>query len=350
MSKKINGDEMDSYMAVKPLELKEIIKAFILQRKTLMIKGKPGEGKTSIVEQVANELNYQCLLSHPAISSPTDYKGMPVFIQQDCKAKFLPYETLETLVNTQVPTIYFLDDFGQALPSVQAAIQNLLSSRQVGDHKISDKVVFILATNDRNQGAHVNGVLSTIKSRCGSIVELQSDPKHWLEWAVQNNIRPEVTGFIRLRGEMLSQFEISNELVNFPCPRTVANVSDILNMDTLSDFLQSICIQGAVGLGFAGEFAGWLRMYKTMVSPDYIIANPANAEIPNEPSTKLAIISALAYRANKENLSAIIEYGDRMEPELRVMMIEYSIMSKDAKLKETGAYGKWIVNNQKFLK
>ena len=334
-------------ISLKPKELSMLLKECVKNRMTVLIKGKPGVGKTSIVQQVSDELGYECYISHPSIQSPTVYMGLGVYDRENQKAKFLPYDFLERLVHADKPTVAFLDDFGQALPSVQAAIQNLLSSRQVGDHKVSDNVVFIIATNDRNQGAYVNGVLSTIKSRCGTILQLDTDAEHWLNWAVKNGIRPEVTGFIRLRPEMLCQFEVSNEIVNFPCPRTVENVSKILDMEC-NDFLKNVAIIGAVGEGFATEFEGWLRLYKNMVSPDYIIANPTTAEVP-EGDALIAITSALAYKANKENLGAIMTYGERLSPEYNVNMIEYYIMAKNPKLKETGEYAKWVVKNQRHL-
>ena len=334
-------------ISLKPKELSMLLKECVKNRMTVLIKGKPGVGKTSIVQQVSDELGYECYISHPSIQSPTVYMGLGVYDRENQKAKFLPYDFLERLVHADKPTVAFLDDFGQALPSVQAAIQNLLSSRQVGDHKVSDNVVFVIATNDRNQGAYVNGVLSTIKSRCGTILQLDTDAEHWLNWAVKNGIRPEVTGFIRLRPEMLCQFEVSNEIVNFPCPRTVENVSKILDMEC-NDFLKNVAIIGAVGEGFATEFEGWLRLYKNMVSPDYIIANPTTAEVP-EGDALIAITSALAYKANKENLGAIMSYGERLSPEYNVNMIEYYIMAKNPKLKETGEYAKWVVKNQRHL-
>lgn len=334
-------------ISLKPKELSMLLKECVKNRMTVLIKGKPGVGKTSIVQQVSDELGYDCYISHPSIQSPTVYMGLGVYDRENQKAKFLPYDFLERLVHADKPTVAFLDDFGQALPSVQAAIQNLLSSRQVGDHKVSDNVVFVIATNDRNQGAYVNGVLSTIKSRCGTILQLDTDAEHWLNWAVKNGIRPEVTGFIRLRPEMLCQFEVSNEIVNFPCPRTVENVSKILDMEC-NDFLKNVAIIGAVGEGFATEFEGWLRLYKNMVSPDYIIANPTTAEVP-EGDALIAITSALAYKANKENLGAIVTYGERLSPEYNVNMIEYYIMAKNPKLKETGEYAKWVVKNQRYL-
>ena len=337
------------YMSLKPRELAELLKECMKLKMTVLIKGKPGIGKTSIVEQVAKELDYECFISHPSVQSPTVYMGLGVYDRENNKAKFLPYDFLERLVHAEKPTIAFLDDFGQALPSVQAAIQNLLTSRQVGDHKVSDNVVFVIATNDRNQGAYVNGILSTIKSRCGTIVNLDVDHEHWLDWAVKNQIRPEVTGFIRIRPEMLCQFEVSNEIINFPCPRTVENVSKILDMKC-NDFLKSVAITGAAGIGFSTEFEGWLRLYRNMVSPDYIIENPHTAEIPDDPSALIAITSALAYRANKDNLEAIMIYGDRLPPEFNIKMVEYEIMARDSKLKETGAYAKWIIKNQVYLK
>jgi len=339
----------DRYLSVKPSQLKQMLKEYIKRGKSVLVVGEPGGGKTTILGQVAEEIDHDLVVSHPAIQSPTDYRGMPIYEQEEKRAKFLPYEALEQLVTTTTPTIFFLDDAGQATPSVQAAFQNLLSSRQVGDHKISDKVVFIIATNDRGQGAHVTGMLSTIKSRCATILKLEPDPTDWLDWAVREGIRPEVTGFIKNRPEMLSKFEVSNEMVNFPCPRTVANLSDNLKMNFTPE-LRFIANAGSVGLGFANEFEGWLRLYESMVSPDYILSNPLEAEIPShDPSAVIAVTSALAYLANKENLSAIMLYGDRLEPEFRINMIEYNIMARYPKLKETKAYIEWAVKNQKHM-
>ena len=336
-------------ITIKPKELKEVLGKFLEKRIPILITGTPGSGKTSIVQQVAKEKRYDCFISHPSIQSPTDYRGFPVYNVNDDRAVFKPYETLEKLVTTDRPTLFFLDDFGQALPSVQAAVQNLLSSRQVGDHKISDDVVFVLATNDRGQGAHVNGVLSTIKNRCGTIVELKTDPDDWLNWATQNNIRPEVTGFIRLRPDLLSKFEVTNELRNFPSPRSVAKISDDLDMDFSSDNVRFAVIAGSVGAGFAYEFESWLSLYKSMITPQAILRDPKNAEVPKEVSAKIAVTTALAYQVNKENLQAIMTYGERLEPEFRVKMIEYEIMGRHEELKETSEYVNWLIENQKYL-
>ena len=344
--------ETQSTTTLHPLEVQELLEQFISNKKTVMITGTPGSGKTCIVSQTAENLGYDLVISHPAIQSPTDYRGMPVYAAQEDRAKFMPYEALERLVTTDKPTIFFLDDFGQSLPSVQAAIQNLLSSRQIGDHKISDKVVFVIATNDRKQGANVSGVLSTIKSRCASIINLETDAQHWLHWATQNGIAPEVTGFIRLRPELLSQFTVSNELVNFPCPRTVENLSDILKMKFSSNIIKVAAIAGAVGEAFCLEFTSFLTVFNNIVSPDYILTNPETAEIPDNPSVIFAVTSALAYRANKSNLQAIMTYGDRFSSDMVdyvVKMIEKDTMSRHPELKETSEYLSWVVKYQEHL-
>ena len=66
----------------------------------------------------------------------------------------------------------FLDDLGQAPMSVQAAAMQLILARRINGFKISDKVIFMAATNRREDKAGVTGILEPVKSRFAWIVEL----------------------------------------------------------------------------------------------------------------------------------------------------------------------------------
>jgi hypothetical protein len=70
---------------------------------------------SDIVEQVANELDHELLISHPVVEDPTDSKGLPFAAADGQSARFLPFGDLERALQARKrPLIWFLDDLGQA--------------------------------------------------------------------------------------------------------------------------------------------------------------------------------------------------------------------------------------------
>jgi len=84
----------------------------------ILIKGAPGVGKTDIIKEACDKSNNHLIISHPVVSDPVDYKGFPYVI--DNEAHFLPFEDLNQLIQAAAPTVYFMDDLGQAPAAVQA--------------------------------------------------------------------------------------------------------------------------------------------------------------------------------------------------------------------------------------
>jgi hypothetical protein len=242
-----------------------------------------------------------------------------------------------------------MDDFGLATQQLQGSAMHLLSERRVGHHKISDKVTFILATNNKGEMAGVNGILEPVKSRCVTILKMEPDATDWLRWAVGNGIRPEVTGFIRLRPELLWDFMPSNDFINSPSPRTVEHVNDILNME-LPRTVSNAMIYGSIGDGFSREFLGFLKLYDNMVDPDFIINNPEEVEIPNDnPSLIYAYMSALTYRVNPKNFDNIVKFARRLSTEYNVKLVHYDLIAKNPKLVNSKTYIDWVVDFQEYF-
>ena len=152
---------------MKPSQLSEILKVAITNKLTLLIKGAPGIGKTDIVKMICNLIAARLIMTHPVVSDPTDIKGLPFIVTQvDGKqvAEFLPIGHMRLLIDADELTVVFFDDLGQAPPSVQAAVMQLLLERRINGHKVSDNVVFVAATNDRSHKAHVQACSNPSKA------------------------------------------------------------------------------------------------------------------------------------------------------------------------------------------
>ena len=83
----------------------------------------------------------------------------------DGQAEFLPFGDLRALIQADKDTVFFLDDLGQAPPTVQAAAMQLILARRINGHHVSDSVTFIAATNRKQDKAGVSGILEPVKSR-----------------------------------------------------------------------------------------------------------------------------------------------------------------------------------------
>lgn len=281
-------------------------------RLPVLITGPPGVGKTDIITQAAYYCEHDVVVSHPALSDPTDYKGLAWMDNGSGMAKFLPIGEMNSLLYCQKPTVWIMDDLGQASESVQKALMQWILGRMVGDHRLPDHVTIVAATNRRQDRAGVGGFLAPIRSRFKTIVELEVDNAEWCDWAIQHDIVDNVITFLRsIRPALLSTDDApSADIVNCPSPRTWSNLSDIERLN----LPQHIAIQaygGAVGKGASTEYVAFCNELANMVSLDAILDNPTTAELPQKPPQCYATATGLASRTNYRNFGTVMTYCDR---------------------------------------
>ena len=327
---------------MKPSHLKTNLLKCMKARLPVLIKGAPGVGKSDIVAQVAAELEMDLILSHPVVSDPTDFKGLPAIV--DGQADFLPFGDLLLLIEAVKPTIAFLDDLGQAPACVQAAAMQLILARRVNSHIISDHVVFVAATNRRQDRAGVTGILEPVKSRFATIYELTQDIDDWVEWAFAHEMPGKLIAFAHFRPGLLTAFKPSPDIVNGPCARTFANVGKLINAGI--EDMESIV--GAVGEGCAVEMMGFFKYWQELPNLSAVIADPEKAKVPVEPAALYAIVTGLVEKATKTNVGRIFKYGKRLPKDFNILLGRDCIR-KDASIQNTNAFIKWAIDNKDIL-
>lgn len=333
-----------SMIEVTTTQLHTILKGAVQLRSNTLIVGSPGIGKSDIVEGVAKETGNDLVIFHPVTMDPTDAKGLP-YVEKG-RATYLLDDHLRKLVEATKPTIAFFDDLGQAPASVQAACMQILQARRINGHAISDQITFIAATNRRADGSGVNGILEALKSRFRPIVELAPELDPWIEWARNAGMPVELIAFLRMRPGLLNDPKPSKEMVNFPCPRTIAAVGEWMN----AGFTDAPIIAGCVGDGFATEFLSFLKVWRKLPAFTQIILNPDTTPVPDmsEPSVMYAISGMLAKNASETNLESVCIYAARLPVEFNVLMMKDAI-KMHPEIVSTKAFIDWSIKHNSVL-
>ena len=293
---------------VSHTQLAKILAVAISASMPTLVVGAPGVGKTDAIEAAAHEAGCALIISHPVVSDPTDAKGFPC-ADGEGGAKFLPYGDLRAALEAKQPTLWFLDDLGQASPAVQASFMQLLLARRIGGHVLPDCITFAAATNRRQDRAGVAGILEPVKSRF-TILNLEPSLPEWCAWALKNGVPPLLVAFLRARPDLLSDFKPTADVSNSPNPRNWARAGKWMGL--VSEDLRMATLEGCVGVGAAGEFLSFLGMAEAFIDPAKIIADPEHAPIPPNLSVRHAVCAALAHLATDSNFAAIVTYSRRM--------------------------------------
>jgi len=332
---------------MKPKQLKSLLIMMVTNKLPILIVSPPGVGKTDIVKQVAAHLKMDLIISHPAVSSPIDYKGLPM-PKGNGDADFIPIGDLRKLVTAKKPTIFFMDDIGQAPPAVQAALMQLFLSRQIGEHKVSDHVTFVAASNRLEDRAGVHQMLTPVKSRFVTIVTLESDVDEWVEWALQAGLPPVLIAFIMWKRNMLHDFQATAGFENSPCPRTVHNVAKLLH-GGIPAGLEYEVIVGAIGKAFATEFCAFLQVHASLPNIEDCLRDPNSVTFdPHRPDIAYAVVTSAADAVKPNQMTNFVLLVGKFDKPVEVLGM-LVLRERGPKFQETPAFVKWAQANADYL-
>ena len=323
--------------------LKETIKSLFPIQRTICIEGSPGGGKTTIVQQAAEELGVPCIERH-----------MPTMLVEDFGILFP--ETGSDMLHYKLPEwfpvkgkapergILLFDDRNQAGPDLQKVLANICQARNLHGVSMPDGWQVISTGNRQSDRAGANRVLSHLRNR-ETAYELETHLDDWTVWAINNNVKSEVVSFIRFRPNLLHDFDPQRD--QNATPRAwVEGVSDVLGTVPAEAEFESF--KGAVGEGAAAEFVGFVRIFRKLPNPDAILLNPSTSDVPSDPATLYALSGALAQRATEGNFERVCTYSERMPPEFSVLTVSYAAR-RNPDLANTQAFTKWSINHQDVL-
>ncbi len=280
-----------------------------MMRVSWMLHGRPGIGKTEIVQQLADRTGALLFDLRLTTIEPQDLRGLPYYDHAAQRTVWYPPEDLPD--DPARPAILFLDELTAASPSLQPTVYGLLQERRVGRHRLPDATFIVAAGNGVEDGAVAYEMGTALSDRLIHL-NLRAESGDWLaRYAVPRNLHPAVITFIRTRPDLLETTEdaLRRGQMIACTPRSWARVSTIL-FAVADRRLRDVMIAGTVGEAVAAEFILIANeIAATVQVADMIEAGPRKrvAMYPPTMHGLTALMYGLISAADQPTLAVVID-------------------------------------------
>ena len=258
-----------------------------------MLHGRPGVGKTELVQQLADGIGAELFDLRLTTIEPQDLRGLPFY--DHAAGKTVWYRPEDLPDDPDRPAILFLDELTAAAPSLQPTVYGLLQERRVGRHRLPDSVMIVAAGNTVEDGAIAYEMGTALSDRLVHMI-VRASAEDWLQnYAARAGIHPTVAAFIRTRPDLLETTEDTlRRGQTVACtPRSWTRVSQI--MHAVPDrATRAVMVAGTVGEAAAAEFALIADEIASSVAVDDMLATPRSDRAALYPDT-LHGLTALIY-------------------------------------------------------
>ena len=108
-------------------------------------------------------------------------------------------------------------------------------------------------------------------------------------------------------------------------------------------------LEGTIGLAATTELVAFLRLFRQLPSIDEILLNPDTAPLPDEPSARIAIATALGRALTDHSIAKGMRYLDRMPTEMRVLAMR-DAAARDRAITHTPEFVRFGVEHAEVLR
>ncbi len=305
-------------------------------------KGKPGMGKSDACVQIGHNLDIpedRILIVHVNNHDVVDFTGVPSVT--DGQTRFNPTEMFYKFREGTGAGLIVLEELPQSSTHHQTWAAGFLLERTTPSFKLDKDVRFLVTGNRVEDRAGAKQLLTHLSNRMYEF-EMETSLDDWCEWAMENGVDSRGIAFLRLRPQLLNDFD-ANRSVN-PTQRAWTQLFLEVPQDLPTNHYMMACT-AKVGEGAAAEWCAARDLMDKMPSIDSIRLAPDKVEIPTEPAVMFAVATALSMSTSEDAFERDMKYVSRMNKEFQMVYVT-DALRLHPKLQQTKPFIDWAIANK----
>lgn len=275
------------------MNIKQLTRAIKLlpARKSIMLKGTHGIGKTEWVKSQAEKMGLKLVIWHASHAADAgDITGLPFKItevQEDGTSVEVTKFAKPQWMIQKTPVLLLLDEINRGLSIALNAIMQLTNDGTYDDISLPEGSRIFACINPEEDGKYDVGTMDAAQLDRFAVYEFKPTTGEWIEWAQKKGLDFRVISFIQANPTMLDPYT-NQELVKsvagkdcgvLPSRRSWECISDtIKNGDEDNAWegpdgialLTEIC-DGVIGTGAAIEFVSHFKAQGNALSPKMLL-------------------------------------------------------------------------------
>jgi len=310
---------------------------------TVIGQGEPGIGKSSMLKVLAQQYpDYEIAYIDCTLLDLGDFALPYTEVAGDMKVtKFAPNARFK--MHTGKPVIVMLDEIGKAMKAVKNVLLTLMLEQRIGDNYLPKGSIVFGTTNLLSDG--VGDMLEAhARNRVCMTTVRKPDADEWIDWAITNDVAPEVIAWVKQFPHALASYTDSSQKDNpyifnptragmgaVVTPRSLEKASHIAKQRAqLGDSLTISMLTGTIGESASRDMQAFFTVVDKLPTWDAIMASPATTKMPTDTVAKCILVFSAITRVEKDSLPKWMTYLQRMDMEWQALFAT-SVMKSQAK-------------------
>ena len=258
-------------MAVDFATFSQIVEHVTAVRKPVLLRGRHGIGKSTVVYQYAAQQNMEVVERRASQMTEGDLVGLPSI--EANSTRFNPPDWFKAACDR--PVVLFLDEVDRATLEVRQGIFELTDSRKLNGHKLHDDTLIFAAVNGGEHGAQYQvGEMDPAELDRWTVFDIEPSVEDWLAWANDSGISQEVFNFINQNRAHLEHTDDFEPNKVYPSRRSWERLDQCLaQAGLLEDASPALFNLTSAFVGFeaAVAFNDFIQNYDRQVSTEDIL-------------------------------------------------------------------------------
>ena len=328
-----------------------------------LLRGEPGIGKSSLLKTLGASLPDHEVSYIDVPNMDLGDIAMPVVDHETKTTAYYPNRRFK--IHTGKPVITMLDEFTKGAEPIKNMLHPLLekANPRLGDVSVHPDSIIFLTGNMSGDGVGDNLKMHT-RNRVVEVTVRKPSADEWIDWAINNNIEPEICAWVRQFPQSMSSYMDSGQADNpyifnpkkvqtaFVSPRSLETASNIvrkrgqLDSDTVIN-----AMTGAIGEAASRDMQAFIEYSDQLPTWENTVKNPKTAPVPTSAGASAIVVFGAIARVDKDTIDSFMEYLERFEAEWQAC---FAINIAKSSSKQSIAFSSkkfsdWVAKNEDLL-